>query len=283
METGILRLRRIFALLSSLAMLITVIGAGEQKPGYTQPLKTVDFPLAEELVRAQGITTDGEYYYFSSNYGLLKTELDALTAVAQNAVAIPAELMALGVKHLGGITYANGKIYAGAEDSKVFENLYICVFDSKTLKCIEYRQVSGSVQENGIPWVAADSENGILYSARRDYPEVLNMYDLDTLEFIGTAPIDFPAHKVQGGEVYGGVLYLSVSRDDQAVYAVRLSDGHVKKALSRNLPGDSEGEGMTVLPTEDGGFFHVLDIASVRIAGHLCIYSFNPDTLFDTP
>ncbi len=263
------------------AWLVLVLNAAESPPkeGYYEPVSTQTFVLLDALFRAQGMTTDGEHFFFSSNYGLLKTELDCETIVCQKLIAIPQELLDLGCKHIGGITYYDGKLYCPIEDSKVFEHLYICTFDSETLEFIKAYPLPLELHENGVPWCVADPERGVIYSARRDYPEVLNVYDAETMEPLAPITLTDTPHKVQGGEMYDGILYLSVSRGAQSVFAINPATGEVQLAFERNLFEGSEGEGMTILPTEDGALFHVMDICSIKLATHVRHYAFDPDTI----
>ncbi|HOO25288.1 MAG TPA: hypothetical protein PKW24_01600 [Clostridiales bacterium] len=269
----------LLALVSMLMFWISDYKEGPPKPDFYEPVKTDSYTLLDGLSRSQGVTTDGEYYYFSSNFFLIKTELDAVTQVASNYFAIPPHLLAKGCKHIGGITYYDGKIYAPVEDSKVFENLYICVYDAKTLRYLFSKAVPLEYHENGIPWCAADPEKGLIYSAGRDHITSVNAYDAKTLNFVEKIDFEAPVHKVQGGEMYKGILYLSISRDDHAVFAVDLNRGKVRKAFSRNLLDGAEGEGMTILPRPDGSLFHVLDISESKLAVHFRHYDFNPDSI----
>jgi len=264
-----------------LVLVILAASAGEYpaKPDYAEPLSTRQFALFDALMRGQGIADDGESYYFSWNFGLTKTALDGVTVEARNLIAIPPELLALGCKHIGGISYANGKVYAPIEDSKVFEHLYIAEYDAETLKLIRYKALPLEVHEYGVPWCSADPEAGVIYSARRDHITTLNVYSAETLEYIGQKELTAPVHKVQGGDVYGGVLYLAVSRDTQGIFAVNLKTGEVLKAMDRNLAEGCEGEGITVLPTPDGAFFHVLNIGKDVTTVALRRYAFDPSTL----
>lgn len=263
------------------AILFLISDACEYPPreNFYEPVRTQYFALTDALVRAQGVTTDGESYYFSSNYFLIKTNLDGETVTARNMTAIPLELQKLGCKHIGGITYYEGKIYAPIEDSKVFEHLYIGVYDAETLKMLNFYPLATELQENGVPWCVADPENGYLYTARRDHIVDINVFDINTMEYLRQIHLNDSVHKVQGGEMYQGILYLSVSREEQAVFAVNLETGQVQKAFARNLDENSEGEGMTILPTEDGALFHILDIGSIFVVAHFRHYAFDVDSL----
>lgn len=268
-----------WAIFCALLFLISDIAESPPREDFYEPKNTQSFALTDALVRAQGVTNDGEYYYFSSNYFLIKTELDGETVVARNLMAIPFELQQLGCKHIGGISYYDGKVYAPIEDSKVFENLFIGVYDSETLKLLDYYPLPLELQEKGAPWCVADPVNEYLYTARRDHITEINVFDINTMEFIKQIHLEDSVHKVQGGEMYNGILYLSVSREEHAVFAVNLETGQVRKAFARNLHEKAEGEGMTILPTEDGTLFHVLDIGAIFVVAHLRHYDFNPDTI----
>ncbi len=258
-----------------------VIAVGEPAPGdgFYEPVSTQTFYAVDALLHAQGMTTDGEHFFYSSNYGLIKTELDSRTVLASNLCAIPRELLSLGCKHIGGITYYDGKIYCPIEDSKVFENLYIATYSADTLEYIESFKLSNELHENGVPWCVANPDEGVIYSARRDHITSLNVYDAQSLEFLREIQLTDSVHKVQGGEMYNGILFLSVSRGEQAVYAVDPASGKVQKAFDRNLPNDAEGEGMTILPTADGALFHIMEIAGIRVASRVRHYAFDISTL----
>jgi outer membrane protein assembly factor BamB len=263
------------------AICILVMNVNElQKPGnFAEPIYTQSFALSDELFRGQGVTTDGEYYYFSYNVGLMKTELDAETVVKQCVFSIPLELFAKGCNHIGGITYYNGKIYAPLEDSKKKENLYLLCYDANTLELIKYVNLPTADYENGVPWCVADREKGLIYSGGCNNFDRIYVRDAETLEYLYTIKIDTLLLKIQGGDIYKGVMYCAASRNGQCIYAINLSTGEVQTVLERNLYGTSEGEDMTVLPMADGTFFHVLDIGDIRIGGHFRHYAFNPENI----
>ncbi|HZK39429.1 MAG TPA: hypothetical protein VFD23_04680 [Clostridia bacterium] len=269
----------VLALLNALFLLMSDWNEGPPKPDYLEPVSVTSYTLMDVVLRAQGMANDGENFYFSGNFGLIKTDLDVLTVQKANYLAIPPKLLVVGCKHIGGITYYDGKIYAPIEDSKVFENLYICTYDAKTLKFIAAYPLPLEKHENGVPWCVADPDKGYIYSARRDHITSINVYDATTMEFVKTIELNAPVHKVQGGDMYRGVLYLSISRDDQAVFAIKLETGEVQKAFARNLADGAEGEGMTILPTPDGALFHVQDLAKDFLAGHVRHYAFDVDSI----
>ncbi len=269
----------IFSLITALFIFISDVNDGDPKPNYLEPVSTTSYTLIDTAIRAQGMANDGKSFYFSFNYGLIKTALDGVTMQAANYLAIPPKLLLEGCKHIGGITYYNGKIYAPIEDSKVFQHLYICTYDAATLKFIAAYPLPLDKHEFGVPWCVADPDKGVIYSARRDQITTINVYDAETMAFLKNIEINSPVHKVQGGDMYKGILYLSISRDDQAVFAVNLDTGEVQKAFARNLVDGAEGEGMTILPMPDGSLFHVQDLAKNYLGSHVRHYAFDVNSI----
>lgn len=233
----------------------------------------------DALMHGQGVTTDGEYFYFSSLMGLIKTELDGETRVAQNTIALPLELIKKGCDHIGGISYMNGYVYATTEDSKVFENLYLIKYDAQTLKAVEYRAMPIEKHEGGAPWCIADKERNVIYSARCDSFEELNVYDADTLEYLYSTPVTGKPDNIQGGEIYDDVLYCASSRLNGAVYAINLKTGEGKLIMERAFNDDAEGEGLTIITDNSGVYFVMLDVASLRLGVNLRWYSFDPSSV----
>lgn len=269
-------LRRVLAGFTALLTLLIARFYPAPPPEYYPDAGVTDFVLFDALVRAQGVTTDGEHLYFGWNFGVTKTDLTGKNAIRMGL--LPPALMFKGVDHIGGISYYDGKVYCALEDSGTFENLYIAVYDAKNLKLIKYKAVPLENHEFGIPWVAADRDTGLLYSARRDHFETLNIYDAETLELIDILALDAPVHKIQGGEVYQGVLYVADGNQAQAIYAVNLATGQVQKLFDRFVP-NGKGQGMTILPMENGIFFHVLDEDKPHLSIHLRSYVFEPASL----
>lgn len=266
--------RGITCLLTVICLMIVQIGEGEPKENYYPHENIIQYGAIDALLRGQGVTTDNENLYFSSNYCLIKTDMSGQIIAKSNLLAIPFELQKMGCDHIGGISYANGKIYAPIEDGGTFEHLYIAVYDAATLALLTCQAVPLDYHPRGIPWVVADAENGKVYSAPPDSIEAINVYDLETLAFIRTIPIAYPIDNNQGGEYRNGVLYVSVSNEDQAVYGIELSSGRVTKVISRNLLDGAEGEGMTIVDIDGETYFYILNIASIRAGVQLRTYKF---------
>ena len=236
---------------------------------------------ADSWEHSQDITTDGESYYFSCKYGIIKTELDCKKVIVRNADAIPDDFKAeYGSAHIGGISFYNGKLYCAVEDSKVFEHPLIVVYDAETLEYTgEYYHLDAEKHTKGLPWISVNPETGIIYCAARDNSTEIMCYDtaagkyLEPIALVNSDP-DFNIHKIQGGEVNGGVLYLATNDSTQAVFTVDLTSGQADKLFDRNLFEGSEGEGLTVLRTEDGAFIHAMDMSPIFISAYVRHYAY---------
>lgn len=233
------------------------------------------------LERAQGVTTDGEAWYFSGKTCLTKVAFDNETLLACNYKAIPDELAEnFGSAHIGGISYYNGKIYAPLEDSKKWQHPIIALYDADTLEFTgEYHEMPKEILTRGIAWLACDGENELIYSSHSKDADVIYCFDLDTFEFVGKISLSQTVEKIQGGEVYDGILYVGTNDKTRAVYMIDVNSGSVEKAFDRimyhpklidNFGG--EGEDVTVLPMQDGTFIHALDIGTLFIDANLRHY-----------
>ncbi len=203
--------------------------------------------------RSQGITSDGETLYFSSKTTLIRTENDAKKLINANYFAIPDELKELGIKHIGGLSFCNGKIYAGLEDSKVWDYPIVGIFDAETLELEEYYILDAEKITRGLPWVCVDPETGYLWCTDHSKnPTVLLAYDTaDEMKLIKEIKLESSPYAIQGAEIKDGIIYAATNDDTQAIYKINTENGAVEKLLDRNLTSGSEGEGMTFM-TKDG-------------------------------
>ncbi len=199
--------------------------------------------------RSQGMATDGETLYFSSKTTVIRTEADAKTLINANYFAIPDELKELGIAHIGGMSFYNGNIYAGLEDSKVWDYPIVGVFDAETLELVEYYVLDAEVITRGLPWVAVNPENGYLYCMDHSkQPTKILVYDTaNEMAFVEEVALSEVVPSIQGAEFYNGILYAATNDETQAIYKINTSSGAVEKYLDRNLTAGSEGEGMTVM------------------------------------
>lgn len=226
--------------------------------------------------RSQGITTDGETYYFSSKTTLIRTETDAKTLVNANYFAIPDELKELGIAHIGGLSYYNGKIYAGLEDSKVWDYPIVGVFDAETLELVEYYIMDAEKITRGLPWVCVDSATGYLYCTDHSKtPTKLLVYDTaDGMKPVKEVALSDSPYAIQGAEVLDGVIFAATNDDTQAVYMIDPENGEVCKAFDRNLTSGSEGEGMTFLKKDGETVLVAMDMGPIFVNAFVREYNF---------
>ncbi len=217
--------------------------------------------------RSQGITTDGDTLYFSSKTTLIRTEDDAKTLVNANYFAIPDELKDLGIAHIGGLSYYNGYIYAGLEDSKVWDYPIVGVFDAVTLELVEYYILDAELITRGLPWVCVNPDNGYLYCTDHSKnPTKLLVYDTSkNMEFVKEITLAESPYAIQGAEFFDGELYAATNDDTQAIYKINPDTGATEKVLDRNLTSGSEGEGMTFMTKNSNPVIVAMDMGPLFI------------------
>lgn len=262
----------IIAFLSAICMVFT----GFMDYGTPSSSKSVNLVREDKLVfdqamyAGQGITTDGEYYYTSGSMtalgmaGLAKWDAETMELICTNLDPIPEFYKEIYKSdHVGGISYYDGKIYAAVENEPEDYNLVI-TYDCESLELVEIYKVKSDILIDGIPWCAVDGDNGYLYCSPFNDVDCIVAFDLETMEFSHTIQLSKSLKRIQGGEVYDGMLYLSNDTEDSntdKVYAVDISTGDVTTVCSRTLPSaaGNEAEGITVFPMEDGTLLHILD------------------------
>ena len=256
--------------------------------GDVYPCKSEDRTVGlEAMERSQGVTTDGESWIFSGKTSLVRVSLDNEEILALNKEAIPAEFAQYGSAHIGGISFANGYVYAAIEDSKVWENPIVALFDVENLTFTgKYVLLPGKGSESeyaltrGVPWVTCDMDNGCFYVGECRNTKELYAFDLETFAYIKTIPLQTEVDRIQGAEMYNGRLYAATNDATRAVYQISLRTGEVVKYFDRilyqpkwieNFGG--EGEDITVLPMADGTVFHALNIGAMFIDANLRHYA----------
>lgn len=228
------------------------------------------FMLNEVAFAGQGIATDGKYYYTSGSLtafgvaGLLKFDAETMECVVMNTDAIPSEYREkYESDHIGGLGYYNGLIYASVENDAEDYNLVI-TYDARTLKMVEVYEMPNELLPDGIPWCCVDVKNSYLYCSQFNNVNEILAFDLETMELSHVIPLSQEVVRIQGGDAYDGVLYLSSDikdSNDDIIYTVDVSTGEVTELCVRSLPSlaGNEAEDLTVYPTKDGAFLHVLD------------------------
>lgn len=269
--------KRIFALFVSTMLLFANAAdkGGENSLGESKLISTDHYVLCDGDYLTQGITTDGTYYYctgartYTGFNGIAKIDMKTGEVVKENRDAMPWEMKKQLFNHLGGCSYYEGKIYVAVED--LFrKHPAVAVFDSQTLEFTgQYKILGEEVQPNGnLSWCAADREKGVLYTGISRGGNFVNVLNIETLEPIGRIMLETSFHRVQGAEVYDGLLYISCNDTNKKkhVYSADLETGKVSVVLERAAAAlPTEAEGLTVWPTEDGAFFHVVDVVAMSI------------------
>lgn len=225
---------------------------------------------------SQGMTSDGETLYFSSKTTLIRTENDAKTLINANYFAIPDELKDLGIAHIGGLSCYNGYIYAGLEDSKVWDYPIVGVYDAESLELVEYYILDAEKITRGLPWVCVNPENGYLYCTDHSKnPTKLLVYDTaNKMSFVKEVALEESPYAIQGAEFCGGTIYTATNDDTQAVYTINPDSGEVEKLFDRNLTPGSEGEGMTFTIKDGKTVLVAMDMGPLFINAFVREYNF---------
>ena len=219
---------------------------------------------------AQGITTDGRYYYCTGTVvplkfnGLTKIDMATGRVVLKKERYLPPELARQDFNHYGGCTYFENKIYVAIED-KQREHPCIGVFDADTLEFTgQYRILGPEIQPNGnLPWCAADKDNRLLYTGYFNHCDHINVLQIDTLEFVRHIPISRTVEHTQGAEMWNGLIYISChdTWPKKHIYSIDPATGETKLVMERSAKHNLvESEGITIWPMADGSFFHQLDV-----------------------
>lgn len=220
------------------------------------------------LLRTQGLTTDGEYFYFSSKTTLVKTSLDGRTLRKANLSAISDELKdEYGIKHIGGISFYDGSIYCGMEDSKVWKSPVIGVFDSETLEMTSFYEADEEQVTRGVPWVAVNPSDGVLYLADHSKkPSKLMKYNAKgNMEYLGSVDISESIPSIQGGEFFDGMLYVATNDDTKSIRSIDPVSGECRKIIDRTAHSTGEGEGMTILLRDNEPYIYAFDLGTIFI------------------
>ena len=273
-------LKKLFSLLFACGLLVSG-SVNAVFNGDIYPFDSSDGVIGiETLTRAQGVTNNGTYWYFSGKNCLEKVSMETGEIAALNVSAIPAEIAALGGKHIGCIGYANGYIYAPIEDSKVWQHPVIALYDAETLAYTGiFFELSTQRHTRGVPWCFADAGNGVIYAGDSRNDAEAFLYDINTFEYLGSLTYAREIADIQGGEYYNGKLYLGTNDMTRAVYVVDARSGEAEKLFDRityeyklidNFGG--EGEDITVCPLPDGTYIHTLQLGALFVDATLRHY-----------
>ncbi len=269
--------KRCLALVSAIMLLIVSIDERDlPDPTGAQIIDRQRYVLEDYYMSNQGVTNDGTYYYFSGKKNLGKANMKTGEIFLVNTSPIPKELQELGCDHIGGLSCYNGIIYAAIEDGPDYQHPFIALYDAETLAFTgRYYELPQELHVEGVPWCAIDVENQVLYTAEWSNATVLNVFALDDLHLLRTVPLSEPIDRMQGGEMFGGKLYLSCDEENdlKRVFSVDPTTGEVKVVFTRNIGKAFEAEDLTVYPDADGKpVFCVLDRGARRKSMNLTKY-----------
>lgn len=260
------------------AVILMIVGFDEIKmpdPDGAEIVGKTRYVLLDAKVSSQGVTNDGEYYYFSGNKHLGKADIETGEMIRTNIYAIPKVLQDKGCNHIGGLSYHNGYVYAAIEDGPDYNNSFIALYDAETLKFTgKYYELPHELHLDGVPWCEVDEENGYLYTAEWSNAVVLNVFDLETLGFVKIIPLSEPVDRIQGAALYDGKLYLSCDEenDSKRILSLDVKTGEVETAFARNVGKVFEAEDITITVDEQGPVLHVLDRGERRESINLTDY-----------
>ena len=269
-------IRKVTALVA--AVILMIVGFDEinlPDPDGAEVVGKTRYVLLDAKVSSQGVTNDGKYYYFSGNKHLGKADIKTGEMIRTNFYAIPKALRDKGCNHIGGLSYHNGYVYAAIEDGPDYNNSFIALYDAETLKFTgKYYELPHELHLEGVPWCEVDEENGYLYTAEWSNAVVLNVFDLEKLEFVKTIPLSEPVDRIQGAALYGGKLYLSCDEenDSKRILSLDVKTGEVETAFARNVGKVFEAEDITITVDEQGPVLHVLDRGERRESINLTDY-----------
>ncbi len=268
--------KKVISLISAIVLMVV---AADEKNLPSPDAEIVDkyqYVLLDYNMSSQGVTNDGEYFYFSGNKNLSKASMETGEICRVTSNAIPKELQDKGCNHIGGLSYYDGVIYAAVEDGPDYLNSFIVLYDAETLKYTgTYYELPHELHIEGVPWCAVDVERNYLYTAEWSNATVLNVFNLDTLELVKTIPLSEPIDRIQGAEMFDGKLYMSCDElnDMKRIFSLDVETGKVEVVFARNIGEGFEAEGMTVYADDDGKpVFCVLDRGERRISTSLTLY-----------
>lgn len=261
------------------AIMLTVVGADEKDlpaPDGAEILAKNTYVLVDYQATSQGVTNDGEFFYFSGNEMLGKADMESGEIFLINTNPIPEELKDKGCNHIGGLSCYNGYIYAAVEDGPDYLNSFIVLYDAETLEFSgTYYELPHELHIEGVPWCVVDVERNYLYTAEWTNATVLNVFSLDDMSLVKTIPLSEPIDRIQGAEMFDGKLYMSCDElnDMKRIFTLDVETGKVEVCFTRNIGEAFEAEGLTVFADENGDpVICVLDRGERRKSANLTFY-----------
>ncbi|MBQ7542019.1 MAG: hypothetical protein IJT44_07000 [Clostridia bacterium] len=228
--------------------------------------------LIDASFMSKGLTNDGAYYYtsgavsFAKYTALAKYEIGTLKRVKYKVFPVNWDLIKKGYDNIGGISWYNGKLYAAMESKSGKAAPCIAVFSADSLAYETRYELPACWFPQGITWVAVDRATGLLYTGAWPTADSVHVFRIDAtmahvrqIDVSGLSSLD----RICGGEVYGGVLYLSQDVESERinnVLRVNVQTGESAVYFTRDSGrAEAPAGDVTVFPKADGSLFHVAD------------------------
>ena len=204
---------------------------------------------------AQGVARTASGWIFSGTNSLWKTD-DKLKEVAHAGPVIPDAWKAKGFNHVGDVDVVGKYIYAPFEQPDYAKGQQATArYDLDTLRFVD--AVMLPQHENS--FVTVDPVTMTAYTMNHFDGNTLLRYDVAKgWKRLPPLRMSRVLHRTQGGDVYGGAVWISTDDPQKAVYRVDLASGRaVAVARLGHTGGEGEGIDTTALPS---GFLHALCI-----------------------
>jgi hypothetical protein len=202
---------------------------------------------------AQGVAWVTGGWIFSGTNSLWKTD-DKLKELTHVGPAIPDAWKAKGFDHVGDVDVVGKYVYAPLEQPDYAKGRQATArYDRDTLQFVD--AVMLPQHENS--FVTVDPETMTAYTMNHFDGNTLLRYDVaHGWKRLPPLRMSRLLHHTQGGDVYGGAVWISTDDPQRGVYRVDLVSGRVTQvARLGHAGGEGEGIDATSLPS---GFLHVL-------------------------
>ena len=235
-------------------------------PQWTKVPREVRLPFPLLRTVNEGLASDGKSWFFSQQHFLVASTLEGEVTLGPNLDATPQELKDQKYNHIGEIDHAEGVIFGGIEqkDGNGVQRNGLGVlakWSAKDLSLLGY----SVTEQDGMPWVAVDTQSRQLYSAVWNSKQNLMVYDMDTLKSKGVVTVPEPGlpGEIQGGAFWNGDLFLAAN-GNCSIYRLDMKTLAISRVLS-DLPDyrfykheyEMEGIDMTDLTGAGLGQLHL--------------------------
>ena len=195
----------------------------------------------------QGVTTDGNHWYFSSNKEG-KRAIYKFSAGMKKLVHFNAEQT--GCKHVGDLDYSDGILYVALEQPAKILALKSDFSQWRTYPLQGIHPGTPSPQDNKLPWCAIHPWNGLLYSSRFDGVDEVYAYETKTFTLVKTLRLKRKINRVQGGCISKNGHLLLASDDTSRIECFTTLNGHYRGGAHVQIDHDEvppeEMEGITI-------------------------------------